>query len=495
MASLSRKTISGFFWLASSSGIQSVLAVLITAILARLLVPSDFGLVASAMVVIVFTEMVYEMGVGPALVQLDTLDESHVNTAFTFSLFFGLVLIFTFWLINPFIASFFEMPDLERVLDALAWIFPFKSVAQVSYSILQRDLQFKRMAGLDILSYLVGYGLVGVSLALLNYGVWALVAANLVQSILYSLLLFYRDEQPKRIRFHFDKLKELLSFGGNFTIAKIFNFLARKGDYLIVGKLLGASALGIYSRAYALMNAPNSIAGKVMGKVLFSSFSKIKQSPEQIRKAVERLYSLLFLFIIPLSGLSFVLAKEIILILLGPNWVEAEYPSRILIIGMVFRVGYKIGGNLMLGLGRSDYYALIQFTYALLVVGGGFIGAKWGIVGVSYAVLFAIMFQFTAFTYMIERKTNFSFFSLLREMIPPLVLLAIFINGINLFVNSIRLQGYPSLLILLLTGAITLLFYVTTISTIPNWVVGRHGMWLIQQIKSRFFNRLKSDKV
>ena len=272
----------------SGAGIQAVARILVLIVLARLLEPREFGLVGAAMVVINSTLMFAQLGLRPSLVQRPTLAPRHLHTAFTTSIilggFFGLLLI----LAAPLIASFFRLEQLRPIIRVIALIFPIYSLTFVAEAMLARELRFRLLATVNIISYLVGFGMVGISLALLGFGVWALIAARLASAATLATALLLVQPHPKRPRWDWQSFKELMAFGGGFTLARIFNSLAKQGDNLVVGRFLGAEALGLYGRAYQLLVFPVSLFGNVLDKVLFPSMAKIQNDPKRLELVFRR---------------------------------------------------------------------------------------------------------------------------------------------------------------------------------------------------------------
>lgn len=483
MQGLTQKTLSGLFWLGSSSGAKAIIKIIVIGLLARLLEPGDFGVVAAAMVVIVFTEMIYEMGVGPALIQLENIGEKHIHTAFTFSLGLGVSLILLFYQINPFIAAFYEMPELLDVLNLLLWVFPIRTISHISYSLLQREMLFKRLAGLDLISYLLGFGVMGLILALNGFGVWSLVWANLTEALIYCILLLVRTYRKLGVGLDITALKELLRFGSGFTIAAILNFFARKADYIIVGKYIGGAGLGIYSRAYGLMNAPNSIVGSVANNVLFAGFSKIQADGKRMLSALEKSYSLIFLSMLPLSGISIILAPEIILVLLGEKWMASIMPFQVLVFSMFFRVGYKIGGTYLKSVGKTKVLAFTQGIYAIGVTLGSYLGLAWGINGVAVGVTLAIILNFFLLTFYIINDTYLQLKSLmncLQMALPLFIIASVLVFGVKLMVMAITENAFIVLPVSLLIAGIILLIL---IRQWPGFIVGRSNLLILQQFK------------
>ena len=169
---------------------QSIFRVVFTAVLARLLSPEDFGIIATATIVTGFSVMIVQFGVGQALIQKIDINKIVLLTAFSSSTIVGLLFMMIVMLSSKSLAIFFEQPELEKILFFLSLLFPIKGFNQVQFALLQRNMRFKSLAGRDVLSYVFGYGIFGISLAVLGYGVKSLMIAILMQSIMYTFLLW-----------------------------------------------------------------------------------------------------------------------------------------------------------------------------------------------------------------------------------------------------------------------------------------------------------------
>nr|HPM32700.1 oligosaccharide flippase family protein [Chryseolinea sp.] len=245
---LTQHAFAGFIWIMLGSGVQVVLKIGVLAVLARLVSPKVFGVMSIALVVLEFSKMFGQMGVGPALIQRAELEHRHLTAGFTLSLVMGLFFATLLIALSPLISVFFNMPDLKDVLRVISLVFLFDSFTLIAQALLQRNMRFKVVVSFEIISYTVGYGGIGIFLAYQGFGVWALVNASLAQAFLFMMMLVWAQPFPKRLGYDVHAIKDLLFFGGGFTLAKIGNYLATQGDNLVVGKTLGAGALGMYGR-------------------------------------------------------------------------------------------------------------------------------------------------------------------------------------------------------------------------------------------------------
>ncbi|HEV8176828.1 MAG TPA: lipopolysaccharide biosynthesis protein, partial [Gemmatimonadales bacterium] len=369
------------FWTASGKAIRSGLQVLVLAVLARLVTPADFGVVNAALVFIGFSAIFAQVGLGPALIQRPVLEPRHLKTAFVASVYFGLLFGVVIWAIAPLVTEFFRMPPLEPVLKALAWTFPIRGLGIVSQSLMQREMRFRWLASREVASFAIGYGLVGSILALQGWGVWALVVANLAQTGVNTVMLLVGRRPPLGFWPERRAFQELVYFGGGFTAARIANYLAGQGDNLVVGRWLGPAALGLYGRAYQLMAVPAAAVGDVLDTVLFPAMASVQDDVQRVAVAYRKGVSLIALTILPASVLLFGLAPEVVDVLLGPRWTAVVAPLQILTIGMLFRTSYKMSDSICRATGAVYRRAWRQVVYAVLVLGGSWIGSHWGVTG------------------------------------------------------------------------------------------------------------------
>jgi O-antigen/teichoic acid export membrane protein len=482
---LSNRTMGALFWTFSGRIAQLVLRTITTIILARQLIPADFGVVSAALIVVQFSEIFALLGVGPAIVQRPQLEERHIRTGFTSSVLFGIFLSIIIWVIAPVIAMFFQSENLVAILRAIILVFPLSGLTVVASSLMQRNLQFRKLARIEFTSDLAGNGIIGISLAFAGFGAWALVAAYLVSEILKAISMLAAQAHPKKPQFEITAFKELFSFGGGSTIANILVYIGGQGDNMVVGRWLGINALGLYGRAYNLMIIPVGIFATVLGRVLFPVMSKVQDDLEALRRAYRRGTALVGLISLPLSVICFVLAPELIYILLGPTWSTIVAPFRILIIGMVFRTGYTINAAVARAKGAVYRNALRQGIYAALVVGGAWIGQHWGISGVALGVLAALIIHF-----LIMAQLGLSIVSLtwrqLWSIYLPYAWCAIII-GIEAWIVSTILRDINAepILILIACTMIVLITLLVITRLAPLYILGEDGVWFIRMLLNR----------
>ena len=492
---LAQRTLCGIFWTFSGTGVRVVLETVVLVVLARLLAPMEFGIVTAAITVIRFSEIVAYCGVEPAIVQRPAIEARHLQTGFTFSCITGITMACLVYLLAPQIAGFLRIVELGSILPILALIFPIRSISLVAESLLQREVKFRILARIDVLSYSLGYGIVGVSLAFTGFGVWSLVAANLSQAVLKTILLLRSQPHPKRMRIEPKAFKELIYFGGGFIAGRICNSLAGQGDYLVVARWLGAASLGVYQRAYQLMAMPANFFGMALDKVLFPVMAKLQNNPSQLKKAYRAGVMLIALLVLPISAIMYHLAAEIISVLLGDQWLEVVVPFRILALGMLFRTSYKMSDSLARATGSVYRRAWRQGIYAALVFCGAWVGQFWGVAGVAYGIFWAIFVNFLLMAQLSLKITSMTWREFISAHMPASILALIVwfvISGSASMLRHVEMSKMSIIAIPLLGVLITLFLL---FRYMPKRILGEEAIHICSQLASRATSNLNFLKI
>jgi O-antigen/teichoic acid export membrane protein len=474
---LTERALGGMLWTFSGTGLQAVVQVLVLMALGRLLTPSDFGLMGAAAVIVALSQIVSQVGVGPAIVQRKELDRTHVEVAWTISGALGFVLGAAVWLAAPVLARFYRIPEVEPVLRGIAWLFPIDGLNTVGESLLTRQLRFRLFVALDVGSYVLGYALVGVVLAWLGYGVWALVGANLAQVTLRTIAMYWATRHPVRPNLNLRAGRDLLSFGFGHSLAQVGTVLSQQGDNLVVGRYLGKAALGVYGRAYSLMVMPATIFGRIVNRVLFPVMSQVQDEKHRLASGYERALAIVALLSLPVSTFLWVVAPEFIPVLLGPRWTAAVLPFRMFSISLLFRMSSKISDACTKAAGAVYSRALLQGAYAVLVVIGALIGQQWGVAGVAVAVSVAMAINWLTMAELGRRVTGLTWLQFFRAHLPAagfalLIGVAVFLP-VHLC-RSLHISKVPTLAVAVLTAALVTLAGARIRSDL---LFGPHGVW------------------
>lgn len=488
---MTRRTVTGMLWGAWGKGARAVLQIVTLAVLAHLVSPTDFGVVSASMLVISFATIFSQLGFGPALVQRPALESRHVEAAFTTSVLLGLALGATVWLAAPVIAGVLRMEQVTPVLRALAWVFPLQGFGAIAQALLRRQLRFRCLANIDVATYAAGYGVVGVSLALLGWGVWALVAAQIAQTLLETSVLLYFHPPRLRLLPEWLAFTELLGYGGWFTVALVASFVALQGDNLVVGRWLGAAALGLYDRAFQLMSAPAASFGMVLDNVLFPTLARVQSDPQRLALAYRRGVALIAIVMLPISAVCIVVAPELIRVVLGPRWTGAVAPFQILMGGMVFRSSYRMSDSLARATGAVGRRAWRTMAYAALVLGGAWVGQHWGLAGVATGAAIALVVNFFLMAQLSLRLVPLRWERFARAHAPAVAITAVVAPVAWLTATALRrLDVGPGLVMVVAAGSAAACL-LALLRVAPTTFLGEDAIWMVDTLRRLLPERLR----
>ncbi len=455
---------------------------LVLVVLARLLTPADFGLVAAALVVIGFSAIFSEFGIGPALVQRLDLQTRHIRTGFTLSLCLGVLLMGLTWLAAPLLAGLFQLDELTPILRTLALMFPVQSLGVVAESLLLRELRFRCLALVDIVAVVLGYGAVGITMAMHGYGAWALVGAHLAQMGLRTALLLASRPHPAWPLIQRRACAELMDFGGGFTAGRLSNYLAGQGEHFVIGCCLGPVALGIYGRAYHLMAGPAVLFGNVLDRVMFPAMVQVQDQPRRLADSYRRGSALVALAMLPVSAVLVILAPEVVDVVLGADWHAVTLPLQLLGLGMLFRTGCKISDSLVRATGAVYRRTWRQTAYAILVVTGAWLGQHWGIAGVAIAVVATLAINFFLMAQLGLQLAAMSWRTFAAAHLPGCGLAALASIAVAATAMPLRACDFSPMLILVVS-AVALLPVLVVAHALPGIFLGRDGQWMARKLK------------
>jgi O-antigen/teichoic acid export membrane protein len=493
--SLTHRAMGGMMWVAWGSGAVGLLKVVVLVVLTRLLTPADFGVVTAALVVINFSLNFSQVGLGPALVQRPVVEPRHTITGFIASAAFGFILAAIMWLAAPLIAQFFRMDQLTPVVRALAIIFIISGISTVPESLLQRDLRFRLIANRDLLAYAVSWLGVGVGLAFLGWGAWSLVVAQLTQVTIRTAILLRASPPFLKGRPTWPSFVELMDYGVGQSITRMGVILANQADNLVVGRWLGAAALGIYSRAYQFMQVPTGLIADVLDKVLFPTMARVQDDSRRLASAYLRATAALVLVMLPVGVVAAVLAPELVTVAFGNRWQALVSPFQVLALGMVFRAGIRMSDSLSRATGRIYRRAWRQWLYGGLVFFGAWVGLRWGITGVAIGVLSALFTNYLMMAHLSLSIIQVSWAKFAQVQLPALRLTLAIALVTAATSAATRHFSLPPWIGLIAGCAAALITAALMVSLAPTLSLGMHGMRMRDTLSTYLSARLRPARV
>ncbi|WP_345892416.1 lipopolysaccharide biosynthesis protein [Mesorhizobium amorphae] len=481
---LAKHSVVGMFWTALSMGALAVAELVALLVLARLLSPKEFGLYSAALIVIKFSAIFQGLGITPAIVQRPVLEDRHLRVGFTLSCLLGLAVSALVWAMAPAIAGLLRLAELAPVVRAVCFVFLFQGVSMVALASAQRALRFRWLALIDACAFAVGYVVAGPVLAWLGFGIWALVAAVLIQQFTRMMVLLIGQPHPMRPLLERRAIAELLYFGSGFTIARIFNYLATQADKLVVGRWLGADALGLYGLSSQLMTTPAVIVGQVLDRVLFPTMALVQEQPARLARAYRSAVAGCALLVLPASVVVAIVAPELVAVILGRGWEGVVGPLQILAFGMLFRTSYKLSDSVSRATGTVYARAWRQAVFTIGVFVGSVIGQFWGIEGVAIGVGAAFGVNFILMAQLSLRVTGMRWSEFAMAHLPGLALAGVLGTGIWAFVEWLRELQLPALALLIDTALLAAAGGLLLCWILPSLFLGQDGRSLLRLLAS-----------
>jgi len=416
---LRQKAVKGVVWSAIQSWGRQALSFIVFALLARLLDPDVFGLVALAGVFLAFMQIFLDQGFTEAIVQRHNLEPEHLETAFWTNIGIGLLLTVFGISAAGLIADLFSQPQLTPIIRWLSLSFLLAPLKSVQESIFRRNLDFKTLAVRSLVAVVVG-GLVGVTMALMRFGVWSLVGQQLVYSLVEVLVLWWTSDWRPGLNFSMRHFRELFSFGINILGMRVLEFLYRRTDDLLIGYFLGSVALGYYTIAYKILLIMIQLLTSVTDQVAIPTFSRLQQEPEQMRHAFYKVTQLTSLISFPAYFGLAALAPEIVRVVFGEQWLPSIPVMQILAFMGLLHSVYWFNATVIIAMGKPFWKLILTFLNAAASVVLFPIVVRWGIVAIAATfVIFSYLLS-PLELWMVNRLIRINLMTYFRHYIAPL---------------------------------------------------------------------------
>ena len=385
-------TFRGFRWSVIGQVGSQAVSLVFSILIARIVVPDDFGQVAMVTVITGFLSVIVNSGFGSALIQKTETSQKLLSSAFWFNLILGVIMTAMLILSRNLIARFYEVDSLSYIALLLSPIFIFHSLGSVSRSILAKRIEF-RMLSLAGLTSMIVSGSVALYLASIGLATEALVANVVLQALISNILILILCRWRPSLAFSLTELKEVFNFSLNILGNDSLNFWVRNVDSLLIGKYLDSHSLGIYNRSYSLLTIPLTNVSGAISKVLFPSLSSIKGDSDRVKSIYLRVVGTISFILYPaLIGLM-VTADKIVITILGENWIEAIPLIRVFaMLGMVQSISSLVT-NLYLSQGKVKLMFRLGTALRVMLIFSFIVGLNWGIMGVAVSYTIAALFS------------------------------------------------------------------------------------------------------
>jgi O-antigen/teichoic acid export membrane protein len=463
--SLGRQSVGGATWSGISRLAQQGLQTVSVAVLARLLNPSDYGLVAMAAFFTNFLQQLADFGTGSAVVQKENLSERLTSSLFWVNTLLGLGGGLLLLAAAPAAALYYHEPKVTAVLSVLALTFPVAGVGIVPQSLLIRRMEYRKLCIAEAGSTALATA-VSITAALKGSGAWSLVYGSLTASIANSMLSWTLSSWAPTWSLDWGEVRSVMRYSINLTGFVIVNYFARNTGHLIVGRYLGPVALGYYQMAYSLLLYPLQAFGSVLGRVIFSTFARIQSDRERLRTAVQRYLTVIGAINLPVYLGLMVVAEPFVKLFLGAKWAPVV-PLLMLIapFGPLQAVSGQTG-QIYLSVGRTDIMLRLGVAAAVIQVAGYLGGLPWGLKGVLLSWSISTIPVALAGIYVAHRVIDSPFGPLIR-MLGPALLFSLVMTAVTWgWMLAATTMGFGAPLVLTTTIALGAMVYLGLIAAL-----------------------------
>jgi len=455
---LKEKATHAFLWSATERIGQQGVQFVISIILARLLLPEEFGLIAMLTIFMAISQSLINSGFGQALIQKKNSTYVDECSIFYFNILVGFLAAGILCLAAPQIGIFYNQPLLPLLTYALSLNLVINSLGLVQTTLLTKRLDFKTQAKVSMSATVIS-GSIGVTMAFNGYGVWSLVVQSLSSNLLSTALLWSFNSWRPSMIFSFSALRQMFTFGSRLLAAGLLNTLFDNIYLVVIGKLFSPGVLGFYTRAYGLQQLPVANLSNIISRVTFPVFSSVQSDKDRLKRGVRETLSMLVLINFPMMiGLA-VVANPLVRVLLTEKWLPCvPFLQLLCVVGMLYPL-HVINLNVLNAQGRSDLFFRLEVVKKVLIVIVIIITYRWGIIAMIYGQIVTSIFSYFLNSYFTGKILNYPVVDQIADLMPSLIISLI----MGTLIYSIKYLGITSSAILLLTQIITGIFSFFTI--------------------------------
>lgn len=455
---LRKKTINGFLWSfidnAGTVGGQFIIGI----ILARLLTPADFGIIGMLTIFISVGQSLINSGFGQALIQKKDSNQIDFSTVFYFNVLISIILWMIIWICSPYIAKFYNQPQLELLAKVLCFSFVISSFGWMQQIHLSKSIEFKAQSIIGIVSVLFS-GSIGIYLAFKGFGVWALVFQTLIKNIVTVLLLWKVNSWRPTLEFSYNSLKGLFNYGSRILFGTLIATIFSNIYLLVIGRLFNAQSLGYYTRASQFKDLPVNTITSIVQKVTYPVFSSIQDDDIKLINGARRINRILLSISLPIMVILYLVASPLIHFILTDKWMPAvPYLQMLCTFGWIY-VLQTTNVTIFTIKGRSDYYLTFQLIEKIIIILAIMITYRFGIKAMILGqMISSILSYFLSSIFMrkvIDIKIIMQLIDIFPFLLSALVMLVI--------TYSLTINIKSDLIMIITTGIIGSFSYLLTL--------------------------------
>ena len=452
---MKNKIFSGFFWKFNEQISSQLVTFIISIVLARILTPKDYGIVALINVFISLADIFVTSGFGSALIQKKDADDVDFSTIFYISEIFSIVVYMFLFFIAPYIADFYNNTDLTVIVRVLALKLPLSAFNAIQQAYVSKKMLFKKIFISTTVSSIIS-GIVGIIVAYLGYGIWALVVQYILNTIIISIALFVQLDWHPQLKFSWASGKPLLSYGWKIVATSFIGTFFNQLRTLLLGKMYTPAELAFYNRGQKFPELVSQNIDGTISTVLFPAISEFNDDLSKVKSMIRRSLRISTFIIMPIMFGMAATSKPIILILLTDKWISSVPYMQYLCIAGAFGTISNTNMQAISAIGRSDVLLKLELVkkplYLILLL----IGLRISVLAVAYTMLIYTICS-TVMNMSPNRKLlNYKFKEQVSDILPALSLSLIMF----LVVDSLTLLNLPMMIIFIIQIVVGIVIYV-----------------------------------
>ncbi|MGI6047348.1 MAG: lipopolysaccharide biosynthesis protein [Petrimonas sp.] len=455
--SLQQRAVSSVYWTAiqqfGNQGIQFVVSI----ILARLLLPEEFGLIGMIYIFMGIGATLIDSGLGASIVRTTNPDQRDYSTVFFFNLF-GSILIYGIMFVSaPLVAKFYGQESLIKIIRLYCLIFIFNAFSTIQLTRLQKSLNFKPETLSAIVSTVFS-GVLGVYLAYSGYGVMSLVLMAITNSIVKATMLWVQTRWKPDWIFDKEKFKYHFGFGSRLMVSGILGTIYNNIYNVLIGKYFSTQQLGYYNRADTLILLPAGNIGTILGKVTYPLFAEVKDDEARLRNAYRKIMKMVIFIISPTLVFMGVLAEPLFRFMFTEKWLPAVPYFQILVLTGILYPIHVYNLNILQVKGRSDLLLKIEIIKKIIITIVVIISFQFGMIGLLWGMVFTSITSLFLNCHYSGKFLNYGLFKQINDMLPG-ILLSVIIGVVIYLIDSQVFNSNHDLIRLLVGVSLAILLY------------------------------------
>ena len=450
--SLKGKTIHGVIWSLIDNVSSSGVIFFVGIILARLLTPEEYGVMAMVSIFIAISNSIIDSGFSSALIRKVKVKPIEYNTVFYFNLLISLLLYICLFFISPFIALFFREPILCEVMRVIGLILIINALSIIPYTIFVREINFKTQTIISLIAS-VGSGVIGVWMAFSGQGVWSLVGQQLGRQCLNTLFLWFFCHWKPTVSFSMTAFKEMFGFGSKLLLSGLLDTIYKDIYYIVIGRCFSSSILGQYTRAKQFSMVFSTNLTTVVQRVSFPVLSSIQDDSIRLREAYRKVIkSTMLVSFACMLGLA-AIAKPLLILLISDKWLPAVYFLQIVCFSNMRYPLHAINLNILKVKGRSDVFLKLEVIKKVLAIFPILVGVYLGIEMMLWGSVIISVISYFLNAYYSASLINYSVYEQLKDIFPSFIV-SLGVGFLMWSISLLSISYYLMLIIQLSTGFI-----------------------------------------